>query len=236
MSLKKSAHSVTRNFLEISSDFFLQNHADIVAIMVFPRCLSGDRMNTITLTIIGLLIFPGLSRADLYSIDASHTHIGFSIKHLVISNVRGRFNHFAGTIEIDQANNIQHVSVEIKASSIDTEHKKRDKHLRGPDFLDVEKYPFIIFTYKRTLVRNRDNFKVVGDLNLHGVTREVILDMRLLGKVKDPWGNHRAGMTGRTEISRKDFGIVWNKLLDNGGVIVGDIITIFLEIEGILRK
>jgi len=190
----------------------------------------------IFITIVVLTIFPRLSFADLYSIDASHTHIGFSVKHIVISNVLGRFNEFAGTIETDKAGNIKHVAVEIKTSSIDTEHKKRDKHLRGPDFLDVEKYPFMTFVYKRTLSRKGDRYKLAGDLNLHGVTKEVVLDMTLLGKIKDPWGNHRAGLTGTTEISRKDFGIIWNKLLETGGLVVGDIVKISLEIEGILEK
>jgi len=188
------------------------------------------------ITLFLFTIFPSLSFAEIYSIDASHTHIGFSIKHMVISNVRGRFNEFSGTIETDKTGKIKHVSVEIKAASIDTEHKKRDKHLRSPDFLDVKKFPFILFTYKRTLSQKGDHYKVSGDLNLHGITREVVLDMTFLGKIKDPWGNHRAGVTGTTEISRKDFGIVWNKLLETGGFIVGDTVKIYLEIEGILEK
>ncbi len=190
----------------------------------------------VSIALIVLIFSPKLSFADTYIIDTSHTHIGFSIKHLVISNVRGRFNQFSGTIEIDKADNIKQVSVEIKSASIDTQHEKRDKHLRGPDFLNVEKYPLITFNYKRTLSRKGDNYKVAGDLSLHGVSKEVVLDMTLSGKIKDPWGNHRAGLSGTAQINRKDFDIVWNKLLETGGLVVGDVIKISLEIEGILKK
>lgn len=181
-------------------------------------------------------ISPQFVSAAQYEIDASHTHVGFSIKHLVISNVKGKFNRISGTIEVDAKDNIKNSHIEIEAASIDTDHEKRDKHLRSPDFLDVKQFPKLSFKYKKTASRTGNHYRVLGDLNLHGVTKEVALDMELLGKIKDPWGNHRAGMTGTAEIDRRDYGIVWNKLLETGGLVVGDKIKISLEIEAILKQ
>lgn len=183
-----------------------------------------------------LTLLPQFVLAEVYTIDPDHSHIGFSVKHLVISNVKGDFNAFSGVVETDEKDNIKSATVKIDASSIDTDHEKRDKHLRSPDFLDVEKYPTLTFTYKSTQSRSGNRYKVLGDLSLHGVTKEVLLDLELLGKVKDPWGNFRAGITGSTELNRQDFGIVWNKLLETGGLVVGDTIKVSLEVEGILKK
>lgn len=193
-------------------------------------------LNKKLLIFIFLMVFPQLSYAEIYEVDKAHTHIGFSIKHMVISNVKGKFNNFSGWVEVDKKDNIKDVMFEIDAASIDTDHIKRDKHLRTPDFLDVKKFPKLTFRYKKTKARKGNHYVVVGDLTLHGVTQEVELELELLGKVKDPWGNHRGGVTGTTEIDRTDFGIVWNKLLETGGFIVGNKVKISLELEGILKK
>ncbi|MFQ5587395.1 MAG: YceI family protein [Nitrospiria bacterium] len=183
-----------------------------------------------------LLLVPQTGFADIYEIDPGHTHIGFSIKHMIISNVKGKFNTFSGTAEVDEKDNIKTAVVEIDPASIDTDHEKRDKHLRAPDFLDVKKFPKMTFKYTRTKSRKGNHYVIVGDLTLHGVTKEVELDMELLGKIKDPWGNHRGGVTGTAEIDRRDFGIVWNKLLETGGLVVGNKVKISLEVEAILKK
>lgn len=193
-------------------------------------------LNKKVLILVFLLVFPQLSLAEIYEVDKAHTHIGFSIKHMLISNVKGKFTDFSGLVEVDKDDNIKNVTFEIETASIDTDHKKRDKHLRSPDFLDVKKFPKLTFQYKETKIRKGNHFIVIGDLTLHGVTKEVELELELLGKVKDPWGNYQAGVTGTTEIDRTDFGIVWNKLLERGGFIVGNKVKISLELEGILKK
>lgn len=185
---------------------------------------------------ISLFFLPQLVFADVYNIDPVHTHVGFSVKHMVISNIRGKFNKFAGTFEIDEKDHIKNVFLEIETVSIDTDHEKRDTHLRSPDFFDVQKFPKLTFKYKKTISKNGTHYKVLGDLTLHGVTKEVLLDMEFLGKAKDPWGNYRVGITGKSEINRKDFGLVWNKTLETGGILVGEIVKISLDVEAILKK
>lgn len=193
-------------------------------------------LKTFFITVLTLFVFPQVGWGEIYVVDPAHTHVGFSVKHLVISNVKGKFNTFSGWVETDGKGGIVKAFFEIESASIDTGHVKRDKHLRSSDFLDVEKYPSLIFKYKETKARNGNHYVIVGDLSLHGVTKSVTLNMELLGKVKDPWGNFRAGITGTTEINRKDFGIVWNKLLEAGGLLVGNVVKINLEVEGILKK
>lgn len=193
-------------------------------------------MKIVLSTLFLFMFSPQFVSAAVYEIDSSHSYVGFSVKHLVISNVKGKFNRFSGTIEVDAKDNIKNILVEIETKSIDTAHEKRDKHLRSPDFLNAEKFRNISFKYKETIFRSGNRYKVVGDLSLHGVTKEVMLNMELLGKVKDPWGDDRAGLTGTTQINRGDFGITWNKLLESGGFVIGDTLKISLEIEAILKK
>jgi len=175
-----------------------------------------------------------LAQAEDFVLDKDHSQIGFRVKHLVISNVTGEFLKYDGTFKADKDGNVQAIHVEIDASSIYTKHEKRDTHLKSPDFLDTAKFPKITFDYKKTLSKEGTAYRILGDLRLRGVKREVTLNVNVLGTVKDPWGNFRVGFTGTTEINRKDFGMVWNKMLDSGGMIVGDVIHINLEGEGIL--
>ncbi len=165
-------------------------------------------------------------------IDNSHSEIQFSAKHLMISTVRGRFNTYTGTVEADEQNPTgATVDVQIDASSLVTGDEKRDGHLRSPDFLDVEKYPHI--TFKSTMVERTDetNGKLYGDLTIRDVTRPVVLDIEYAGQAKTPWGTTSAGFSAQTKINRKDFGLNWNVALETGGWLVGDQITISIELE-----
>lgn len=169
--------------------------------------------------------------AETYTIDAGHSEVSFKVRHLV-SNVRGRFNDFSGTINMDPKN-IQASSVEfrIKADSIDTNQADRDKHLRAEDFFFVEKYPEITFKSDAVKPAGKNKYNVTGTLTMRGVSKKVTLPVTFTGEVKDPWGNTKAGFETATTLDRKDYGIVWNKAVDNGGVILGDDVEIEINLE-----
>ncbi|HEX6903492.1 MAG TPA: YceI family protein [Thermoanaerobaculia bacterium] len=169
--------------------------------------------------------------AETYTIDTGHSEVGFKIRHLV-SNVRGRFNDFSGTINMDPKN-VQASSVEfrIKADSIDTNQADRDKHLRAEDFFFVEKYPEITFKSDSVKPAGKNKYNVTGTLTMRGVSKKVTLPVTFTGEVKDPWGNTKAGFETATTLNRKDYGIVWNKAVDNGGVILGDDVEIEINLE-----
>ncbi|MCC2640176.1 MAG: uncharacterized protein K0S45_589 [Nitrospira sp.] len=171
-----------------------------------------------------------------YDVDLEHSIVGFTVSHMVISKTTGRFKDYGGFIEMDpEAGTVKAIEATIKTASVDTNHEKRDAHLRTPDFFEVEKYPTMTFkmkSYKKT----GGGYSAVGDLTLRGVTKEITLVGDLNGVTKDPWGNTRAGFTAEGKVNRKDFGMVWNKGLDGGGLIVGDEVSIKLEIECIKAK
>jgi polyisoprenoid-binding protein YceI len=168
-----------------------------------------------------------------WNFDPTHSNIGFSVRHLMISKVRGEFGKWTGTFEHDESDPTRSkLEVHIDAASIDTREEKRDAHLRSADFFDVEKHPELLFVSTR-VDRDGDDFVVAGDLTIHGVTRPVELKVESLGRSKDPWGGERAGFSAATSISRKDFGLHWNVALEAGGVVVGDEIKIAIEIEAI---
>jgi polyisoprenoid-binding protein YceI len=173
-----------------------------------------------------------------WEIDPVHTSVQFSIRHMMISNVRGEFTKVAGTVQTDDADPTRsRISATIDAASIDTRDAKRDEHLRSPDFLDVARHPTITFVSKRIARAGEGRWKVTGDLTLHGVTREVVLDVEASGAaVKDLMGNLRAGAQATTRIDRKDFGIVWNKALDGGGIAVGDEVAITIDVEAVKQS
>lgn len=183
------------------------------------------------------LALPALALASTWSIDPEHSNIGFKVRHLMVSNVKGSFDKYTATVDIDDKDITKSkVTVSIDTNSINTNVQKRDEHLRSADFFDVAKYPEMTFVSKKITKSGKDRLKVAGDLTLHGVTREVVLDVQGPSKeIKDPWGNIRKGATATTKINRKDFGLTWNKALETGGVVVGDEITITLEIE-MIRK
>lgn len=184
-----------------------------------------------------LFAVPALSHATTWQIDPEHSSVQFKVRHLMVSNVKGEFTRFNGVVAIDDQDiSRSHVNVNIETASIDTRVAKRDEHLRSADFFDVTKYPAMTFVSKKVAKAGKGNLKVTGDLTIHGVTREVILDVEgPTADVKDPWGNIRRGATATTQINRKDFGLTWNKALETGGVVVGDDVTITLEVE-MIRK
>ena len=174
--------------------------------------------------------------ADTYVIDKSHSEASFQVRHLM-SKVRGNFNDYAGTITVDPAKP-ESASVEftIKSASIDTSNENRDKDLRGPNFFDVEKFPELTFKSTKVKATGKDKYDVTGTLTIHGVAKEVTLPVQFLGFAKDPWGNDRAGFSIDTTINRKDYGIVWNKALDNGGALLGDEVWVSINLETTKKK
>jgi polyisoprenoid-binding protein YceI len=173
-----------------------------------------------------------MSQAVTYTIDPTHSTAEFKVRHLMVANVRGHFSGVTGTVVVDPgAPQNSRVDATIDASTVHTRDEQRDTHLKSADFLDVEKHPTITFVSKKITGADGE-WKVTGDLNIHGVTKEVTLDVEGPSpEVKDPWGNVKTGATATTKISRKDFGMVFNMALETGGVMVGDEVTITLELE-----
>ena len=167
-----------------------------------------------------------------WNLDASHSNASFTVRHMMVSNVRGEFQKLSGTVRYDAARpENTKIDVTIDVASINTREPKRDDHLRSPDFFDVEKFPSITFSSK-SVKRADDGFAVTGDLTIHGVTREVVLAVdELTPEQKDPWGGLRLGASAKTKIKRSDFGMTWNAALEAGGFLVGDEIKIDLEVE-----
>jgi polyisoprenoid-binding protein YceI len=174
------------------------------------------------------------SQTTTWHIDPTHTHVAFAVKHLMIATVRGRFSDVAGTI-IAPGDDFSRAQVEatIGVASIDTREPQRDGHLKSSDFFDVEKYSTMTFKSRRVERTPRDGnqYRLVGDFTLHGVTREIVLDATFEGLNKDPYGNNRAGFSATGKINRKDFGLGWNQLLETGGVVVGDEVKISIDAE-----
>ena len=168
-----------------------------------------------------------------WAIDPTHTTIGFSVRHAMVSKVRGNFSDFAGSAIIDGANlAASSVEVTIQAGSIDTKNADRDGHLVSADFLDVENFPTLTFTSTNVAVNGAD-VTITGDLTIHGVTRSVTVEFEYIGTSLDPFGFTRMGFEGTAKISRKDFSLVWNAALETGGVLVGDEITLVLDVEAV---
>lgn len=169
-----------------------------------------------------------------YTFDLSHSAVGFSVRHLMISKVKGYFRKWGGTLELDLADlSKSKVDVTIEAGSIDTQEAQRDAHLTSADFFDSAQYPHLTFKSTAVKVIDASTLEVTGDLTIRDVTRPVVLEVESLGQVADSYFGTRAGFSARTHLSRKDFGLTWNKALETGGVVVGDKIEITLEIEAI---
>ena len=183
------------------------------------------------------LALPAAATAATWDLDPAHTSVQFSVRHLMVSNVRGEFGKVSGTVQADDADpSRSKIEAEIDAASVDTRIEKRDNHLRSADFLDVAKYPKITFVSTKIEPAGAGHFKVTGDLTLHGITRPVVLDVQgPTAEIKDPRGNTRAGAEATTRINRKDFGLVWNQALDAGGVAVGDEVAITIDVEATKR-
>jgi polyisoprenoid-binding protein YceI len=169
-----------------------------------------------------------------WTIDGSHSLAEFSVKHMMVSTVKGRFQTFTGTINWDETTPANSsVEANIDATSITTHDEKRDGHLVGADFFETDKYPAITFKSTKVEAKSAEDFKVTGDLTLHGVTKEVTMDVEFNGTGKNPWGMTVAGFSGKTSISRKEYGLNWNVALETGGMLVSDKINITLEIEAV---
>ncbi len=169
-----------------------------------------------------------------WTIDAAHSGINFSIRHMVFSKVRGRFAAYTGTIELDDDDLTRSsVAVAIDAASIDTGTPQRDVHLRSADFFDVESFPELRFRSTRIEKVDDDRYRILGDLTIRDVTREVSLDVEAGGTGVDPWGNARLGFAAKTSLNRKDFGLGWNQVLEAGGVLVGDRVDIELDVQAV---
>ncbi len=167
-----------------------------------------------------------------WNIDAVHSHVTFAVRHMVVSTAKGKFNVLRGTINLDEANLANSwVEAEVDATSIDTGEPNRDNHLRAADFLDVEKYPKITFKSTKVESAGDNEYHVTGDLTLHGVTKPVVFNVEYSGQVKDPYGLQRAGLSAKTKISRKEWGLTWHALLETGGAIVGDEVKIEIDLE-----
>jgi polyisoprenoid-binding protein YceI len=177
-----------------------------------------------------------LAATERYNVDLDHSTVEFRVAHMVVSKTTGRFTDYSGFIEMDpEAMTVKAIEAEIKTASLTTNHQKRDTHLLGPDFFNVEKHP--VMTYKlKSYRKTGEGYTAVGDLTLLGVTKEVTLAGTFNGVTTDPWGNIRAGFTAEGKLNRKDFGMNWNKTLDSGGLVVGDEVHVKLDIECIKAK
>jgi polyisoprenoid-binding protein YceI len=177
------------------------------------------------------------SKASTWTIDPSHTLVEFSAKHMMITTVKGRFAAVSGTLTLDEANPDRSAAeVEIDAASIDTRTDQRDQHLRSADFLEVERYPTISFRSRRVEGARGEpgeTFRVVGDLSIRGVTREVTLEATYEGRGRDPWGGERVSFSADAKIDRRDFGLTWNTALETGGVLVSNEVKIHIEVQAV---
>lgn len=181
-----------------------------------------------------LLAAPAWS-ADTYQIDPVHSLVGFSVRHLMLTNVQGRFNDFSGTIQFDEKDITKSsVTVTIQAASINTENPNRDNDLRSPNFLDAANFPTLSFESRR-VVKRRSGYVLIGTLTLHGVSKEVEIPFTMVGKVKDPWGNTRLGFEGSLTLNRQDYGIAYNKTFEGGGLVVGNEVKITLNVEAVMK-
>lgn len=175
----------------------------------------------------------GVATASTWKIDPVHTSAHFAVRHLMVSTVRGTVAPVTGMLNLDETD-VTKSTVEstIDVNGIDTRESKRDAHLKSPDFFDADKYPTITFKSKKVTKLPDTKFQVTGDLTIHGVTKEVVLDVEGQAKpVQDPMGNLRLGAAATTKLNRKDFGITWTKVLDGGGVVVGDDVTVTIDVE-----
>lgn len=177
------------------------------------------------------------ARTSTWTIDPTHSIAEFAVKHLVVTTVKGRFRDLEATLQIDEANpENSSVEAKIAVASIDTNVEARDADVRSDNFFSADKFPFITFKSTRIERLDDERFKLVGDLTIRDVTKEVVLDGEYEGQIADPWGNQRAAFTATTQISRKEFNVRYNQLLETGGTVVGDNVKITLHLEAIRQK
>lgn len=181
----------------------------------------------------GALALPSAAARSVWQVDPQHTAAQFAVKHLMISTVRGQFKGVTGNVTWDEQDVAKSaVDISIDATTVDTSEPKRDAHLKSADFFDVVKYPTISFHSKKIEPLSAGKLKVSGDLTIHGVTREVVLDVEgPTAPVKDPWGNTRVALSAVAKVNRQDYGVKWNANIDGGGVVVGDEVNITIDLE-----
>ena len=176
---------------------------------------------------------PEVTTTTTWNVDPVHSHAQFKVKHMMISNVKGEFTAVTGKLELNSSDITKsRVEASIDATTINTREAQRDAHLKSADFFDVEKFPVLIFKSSRISKETVDELAVEGDLTIHGVTRKVVFEVEgPSAPMKDPWGNTRIGLSATTRINRKDFGLTWNSALETGGIMVGEDVTITLDVE-----
>lgn len=193
-------------------------------------------MRRIASILMGVAMVTPVFAADVYEVDPAHTTLGFSAKHMVVSSTKGTFDEFKGTLEVDpQDLSTLKGSATVQAKSINTNNEKRDNHLRGPDFFDVEKYPEIKFETTR-VEKKGDDYVIYGNLTMKDVTKEIAIEGTISGPVNDPYGNQRLGFEGNGKLNRKDWNINFSAALDNGGLVVSDEVKLDLSVEAIKKK
>jgi polyisoprenoid-binding protein YceI len=196
-------------------------------------------MNRFALLVSGVVLGCGLAipqavRAESaeWTLDGTHSRIGFSVSHMVVSSVSGRFKQFSGTVSLDDANLTKsQVDITVKTESIDTDDAKRDEHLRSPDFFDTKKFPTLLFKSTKITKVGGNKYKLAGALTIHGATKDVTLDATVSDPIKNPWGKMVRSVKLGGKVKRSDFGLKWNKTLDAGGVLVGDEVTLDVQVE-----
>ncbi len=167
-----------------------------------------------------------------WKIDSAHSQITFSVRHMMISNVHGRFEDFSGTVDFDEQNPANSkVNVEIEAASINTREQQRDGHLKSGDFLNVEQYPKLYFKSTKIDIQDANHAIITGDLTIRDITKPVQLEVEYAGQSKSPWGTTSAGFSASTKLNRKDWNLTWNVALETGGMLVGDTINVSIELE-----
>jgi polyisoprenoid-binding protein YceI len=167
-----------------------------------------------------------------WKIDADHSEVGFSVRHMMISTVRGRFTSFDVQLQLDEADVAgSRISARIDAASVDTRSEQRDAHLRSADFFDADNHPQLVFESREVRSVGDDRYEVAGDLTIRGITRPVVLSVKEEGRGEDPWGGQRVAYTAEARVDRKDFGLTWNQALEAGGVLVSEEVKITLEVQ-----
>ncbi|MCK9425115.1 MAG: YceI family protein [Ignavibacteriaceae bacterium] len=195
-------------------------------------------MKKLILATVALLLVSASSFAQtqIWKADKAHSKVGFSISHLVVSEVEGKFSDFDVTLSTDAKGKLEKVETVIKTATINTDNESRDKHLRSDDFFAAEKYPEITFVSKSIKATGKNGYKITGDFTMHSVTKSVTLDTKFNGEIKDPWGNTKSGWVATTTINRFDYGLSWSKAVETGGLVVGKDVHISLKLEFGLQK
>jgi len=171
-------------------------------------------------------------KISAWQIDTAHSQIQFSVRHMMISNLRGRFENFSGDVDYNEQDPFKSsVEVQIEAASINTREPQRDTHLKSADFLDAEKHPYLVFRSKRAEKIDGNTGRLIGDLTIRDITKEIALDVEYAGQAKSPWGTVSAGFSATGKLNRKDWGMNWNQILEAGGILVGDQASISIEVE-----